>query len=276
MNLNQLPQPVLAQFLLLQEQAEHLAQRAVEIERRLDYCRQVNRGDIRVNQNQPFEAIQQEARAIKKEAVDLEPQLRAVHGRINGTRAVLSSVRAWIDALPADTVFEQVAPTSTRGETLQSVRDHIEEIEAEIKALRGAPLPSPDLRARVEAYVESLGAPVVSGIEAGQQLEVRWPDPVLLVAALMPERLVERVFDAAQRSASELLPPEERPARIDELERDLERLSLMEEALVVAAIEHGDDVCRRYGAPPAAILSVRIKEDARRGTRRERRVEAAA
>jgi hypothetical protein len=142
--------------------------------------------------------------------------------------------------------------------------------------LRQALTPSRDLRARIEAYVESLGDPVVEGIEAGQRLEVRWRDPLLLVASLMPERLVERIYDAAQRAASEPLPPAERPARIAELERDLGKLCCVEEALVVEAIGDGEDVHRRSGAPPAAILGVRVKERARRGTRTRRQVEAAA
>ena len=117
------------------------------------------------------------------------------------------------------------------------------------------------LRARIEAYVKKLADPVVSGIEPGQRLEVKWPDPLLLVAALMPEQLVERIFDAAQRMAQEPLPPEERPARIDKLEHDLEKLSHVEEALVAEAIANGENVSHRYDVPPPCVLGVRVKED---------------
>jgi hypothetical protein len=77
------------------------------------------------------------------------------------------------------TVLEPVPLTSTRGETLDSVRDRIQEIEDEIKTLRQALTPSRDLRARIEAYVESLGDPEVEGIEAGQRPKLKRLDSIL-------------------------------------------------------------------------------------------------
>jgi hypothetical protein len=47
----------------------------------------------------------------QQEAADLEPQLKAVRGRANLEGAVLSGVKEWIDALPDNTVLEQVVLT---------------------------------------------------------------------------------------------------------------------------------------------------------------------
>jgi hypothetical protein len=53
------------------------------------------------------------------------------------------------------------------------------------------------------------------------------------------------------------LPVAQRPPRIAALERELEELHRVEEALVAAAIAAGEPVHRSPSAPPAAVLGVR-------------------
>jgi hypothetical protein len=48
--------------------------------------------------------------------------------------------------------------------------------------------------------------------------------------------------------------------RIPELERDIEQLAYVEEALVAAAIAEGEDAQRSPSAPPQAVLQVRVVE----------------
>jgi hypothetical protein len=50
----------------------------------------------------------------------------------------------------------------------------------------------------------------------------------------------------------------QRPPRIAALERELDPLYRVEEALVAAAIAAGEPVHRSPSAPPAAVLGVRI------------------
>ena len=56
------------------------------------------------------------------------------------------------------------------------------------------------------------------------------------------------------------MPHSERPARITALEREIEDLSHVEEALVEAAMAMGQPVHRSASALPQAVLGVRISE----------------
>jgi hypothetical protein len=63
-----------------------------------------------------------------------------------------------------------------------------------------------------------------------------------------------------ERMACDPAPLAERPARIAALEREIEELSHVEEALVDAAIARGEPVHRSASALPQAVLGVRIVE----------------
>jgi hypothetical protein len=56
------------------------------------------------------------------------------------------------------------------------------------------------------------------------------------------------------------LPVAQRAPRIAALERGLDELYRIEEALVAAAIAAGQPVHRSPSAPPAAVLGVRVAE----------------
>jgi hypothetical protein len=60
--------------------------------------------------------------------------------------------------------------------------------------------------------------------------------------------------------ANDPLPVAQRPPRIAELERELDELHRVEEALVVAAIAAGQPVHRSPSAPAVAILGVRVAD----------------
>ena len=60
--------------------------------------------------------------------------------------------------------------------------------------------------------------------------------------------------------ANEPLPRAERKRRIAALEAELVELAYVEEALVAAALARGEDVQCSPGAPPQAVLGVRIAE----------------
>jgi hypothetical protein len=147
--------------------------------------------------------------------------------------------------------------------------------EKEIAALRRAPAPSSDVEARVRDYVRGL-APKVRRIGVGERLSIVWPgaqastgyisehtcDPLALLAALFPDRMLSLMMTEVERMANDPLPVAQRPPRIAALE--LDELHWVEEALVVAAIAAGEPLHRSSSAPRlkiVAAVSIEIKDD---------------
>ena len=69
---------------------------------------------------------------------------------------------------------------------------------------------------------------------------------------------------AVTRMIDKPIPYTERPARIAALEREIEELSHVEEALVEAAIARGEPVARSASALPQAVLQVKVVRQERR------------
>jgi hypothetical protein len=159
------------------------------------------------------------------------------------------------------------------GHDLAGVRKRINAANSELDALRRAPAPSDDIEARVWGYLRGL-TPKVRGIGVGERLSIVWPgaqtpsgyisehtvDPLALIAALFPDRMLSLVMTEVKRMANDPLPVAQRPPRIAALERELDGLHRVEEALVAAAIATGELVHRSPSAPPAAVLGVMIAE----------------
>src|SRR5262249_55960127 len=178
--------------------------------------------------------------------------------------------KGWLDRLPAGTKLEPIAITAD-GHDLAGVRGRIKGANAELEALRRAPAPSEDVEARVRDYVRGL-APKVRGVGVGERLSIVWPgaqsaswyisehtcDALALSAALFPDRMLALVMGEVERMANAPLPVAQRAPRVAALERELDELHRLEEALVVAAIAAGHAVHRSPSAPPAAVLGVRI------------------
>jgi hypothetical protein len=68
------------------------------------------------------------------------------------------------------------------------------------------------------------------------------------------------VMGEVERMANDPLPVAERAPRVAALERELDDLHRVEEALLVAAIAAGQPVHRSPSAPPAAVLGVRVAD----------------
>ena len=85
-----------------------------------------------------------------------------------------------------------------------------------------------------------------------------------MFAMLFPEKLADAAMAQAERMANDPVPSSERPARIAALEREIDGLSHVEEALIEAAISRGETVHRSASALPQAVLGVRIVERASR------------
>jgi hypothetical protein len=196
-----------------------------------------------------------------------------VKARLHQAQRVVSSCRTWLDRLPSGAKLEPVT-ASTDGKSLSEVRARISAAREELTKLMRAPVPSADLRGRVERRIADLGAPAVRGIGAGEELKIVWPgakqtasgpderscEPLAMFAMLFPEKLADAAMAEVERMANDPVPRSERPARIAALEREIEELSYVAEALVEAAIARGEAVHRSASAPPQAVLGVRIAE----------------
>jgi hypothetical protein len=84
------------------------------------------------------------------------------------------------------------------------------------------------------------------------------PTVLQLEALVRPTGLVEALLREVEKMALGSCPPAERPARLRELEREIEQLEHVEEQLVLAALERNEAVERRGDASPASILGVKV------------------
>jgi hypothetical protein len=217
-------------------------------------------------------------RVLEAELQKFLADQKLMQKQLGAEQAVLANCKTWLDRLPTGTQLEPVAVTAD-GHDLAAVRGRIKAANAELEALRRAPAPSEDIEARVRAYVRGL-APKVRGIGPGERLSIMWPgaqssagssyisehtcDPLALLAALFPDRMLALVMGEVERMASDPLPVAQRAPCIAALERELDELHRVEEALVAAAIAAGQPVHRSPSAPPAAVLGIRIAERASR------------
>jgi hypothetical protein len=111
----------------------------------------------------------------------------------------------------------------------------------------------------------------------GERLSIIWPgaqaptgyisdhtcDPLALMAALFPDRMLSLVMSEVNRMANDPLPVTQRPPHTAVLERELDELHRVQEALVAAAVTAGQPVHRSPSAPPPAVLGVKVALAAR-------------
>jgi len=261
-----LPHHVLVKLLALEEAVAALTAGADGIERDIENRRAKRYGNLQRADDNP--------RLLEAELARLLADQKLMQQRLQAEQSVLSACKAWLDRLPASTKLEPVA-VATDGHDLTDVRKRIKRTAGEIASLKRAPAPSSDIEARVKDYLRGL-APKVSGVGVGEHLSIIFPgaqsspgygyisehtcDPLALLAALFPDRMLSLVMTEVERMANDPVPLAERPRRMASLERELDELHRVEEALVVAAIATGSSVHRSPSAPPAAVLGIRVAD----------------
>jgi hypothetical protein len=118
------------------------------------------------------------------------------------------------------------------------------------------PVPASDIEQKVRTYVERLPLPIIGGIGAGEALTVQWPTGLhALMAFLQPDLLLDRLMDAINQIANTPCPLAEREQQIAELDREIDRLQRIEEAIVVAT-----GAPRQPGSPAWVVLGVKAVE----------------
>jgi hypothetical protein len=169
---------------------------------------------------------------------------------------ILDRCRAWLAGLPSTTVLEQIIPKVDDSLSLSAVRARIKKLKDQVEVLRGVPIPPPNIREKVQTYVQGLTRPVVGGIALDEALTVQWPTGLhALMAFLQPDVLVDRLTIAINRIANTPCPLAEREQQIGELEREIDRLQRVEEAIVVAT-----GAPRERGSLPWVVLGVKAPE----------------
>jgi hypothetical protein len=245
--LDRLNAPLLLRLLQLDRHAERLAELAEQAEGELALSRAYLNGkrqDPAVNVDavrDGFDAVLAKAKRLRAAA--------------NAEQKVLSGAKLWLELLPPDAELEAADAVVGDGLQLDEVRRRKAAVADEIKALRAVPVPSADIRERLQSYVEQLahaGRPDMRGIEGGA-LQVYWPDAgasrsslsgfntdsanaLLMAACLFPDVLVDRLMATVEASTSKPMPPPARLARLRELAGELDQLGRVEVALVDAAI----------------------------------------
>jgi hypothetical protein len=271
--LDHLSAPLLLRLLQLDRHAERLAELAEQAEGELALARAYLNGK-RQDPAVDVDAVREGFEAVLAKA-------KRLRDAANTEQKVLSSAKLFLEMLPPDAELDAADVTIGDGLQLVDVRHRKQAVADEIKALRAVPVPSADLRERLQSYVEELGyagRPDVRGLEGGA-LQVYWPDAganrgnlsgfntdsanaLLMAAYLFPERLTEALMATVDAATSKPMPPPARLARLRELEDEQGELGRLEVALVDAAIAAGADEVHDSNTAPEALLGCRIRASA--------------
>src|SRR5262249_5337069 len=220
MDLSQAPAFVAAKMALLSDARATAATRADEVTGQISHLRDRLNGRVQRADDDPVK--------LHIELNQLLAEQKALQARRPIDVGIIESCKAWLDRLPAGTKLEPVAVT-TDGHDFAGIRDRIKTATAEVDALKRAPAPSSDIEARVRDYVRGL-APKVSGVGVGERLSIIWPgaqsssgygyisehtcDPLALLAALFPDRMLTLVMGEVERMANDPLPVAQRAPRV--------------------------------------------------------------
>jgi hypothetical protein len=172
-----------------------------------------------------------------------------LENKLHNAENTLADCKAFLAALPDDAVLEPVKVVKPNGLDLDTVWRRIEDAEDEVKRLRAVPVPSSDIEDRIREYVVALARPQVSGIGTGQRLQVRWPDDVIAVLALLlPDQMTNALLGEVERVSNLPMPLPQRKRRIAELQAEID--AMQRQALALGA--------GTSALPPAVVLGVRV------------------
>jgi hypothetical protein len=248
MDLSQAPAFVAVKMALLSDACATATIRADEVTGQISHLRDRLNGRVQRAGDDPVK--------LRIEFDRLLAEQKAMQARRPIEADTLARCRSWLAGLPNTTVIEQIIPDVEDGLSLPAVRAHIKKLQNEVEVLKRVPVPAPNIREKVRAYVERLPMPSIAGIAAGEALTVQWPTGLhALLAFVEPDVLAERLLAEIDRIANTPHPPAEREQQIAKLEEEIDRLQRTEEAIVVAT-----GAPREAGCPPWVVLGVKAIE----------------
>jgi len=218
---------------------------------------------------QTIKRIENEIAAMRDEVSRLRARrssisTRSLELRFNACRTLV------IRSLSGGARLKFLPPASIpRGATLDTVREKIAQLQADLKAVDDAPYPAGFVREKAARFIEQLARPinVRDAIENGEEPylplmalseHITAPDALgILVWALGP-RIMELVNKEIAECSDEkhALSPEQRVARTAKIKTDLLAAERVEALIEWEALQEGANLPLRAEADPRAIIGV--------------------
>jgi hypothetical protein len=246
-------------------------------------------GDVRIGrrgeENSLVIATRAELARLEPEIDRLRDQVERRTKRWQSLAGLVDDIVLWIDRITDETEFalfdvvdSSASPTS---EMIDSIRDVIAGLRADIHTVMSAPIPIAQQKVAMRAQVKQLaeqGRPDCEALLAHGG-DIVWPhkrtavwssdkmnvsatsvdDVPAMLAWLFEPALVkalDREIDQIATNDSEALDDNTRARRLTELHSEILKNERVEEAMIVAAGERGMDVLRRRDADPRAVLGL--------------------
>jgi hypothetical protein len=212
---------------------------------------------------------------------ELLDRLTAARNRANEQHRTLSllinKLHQFLAQMPPTAALEIVPPADFKlrnGETLstaiEATRNGIKSLQGQLQVIRRAPLPLSDREKCAEQYVQRLAdrARPMVGFDTGDQLTLRWTDDIVasrddalgLLAWAAPEAVLSALMNQIRQMPTPVscLSPQDRTARVAELEQKQLELERAEEAMIMRAAGDGIELLRRPDASPLAVLGLTV------------------
>jgi hypothetical protein len=275
----QLPEPARRKLVTLMRQAEYHRTLA-EVERVRANGMPARVTDVR-NRLAPSEVESKTSPELRIAELGLQEQetLRQTHfERYSQTQRLITQINAWLASLPPTTVLVHVTleirSDGNYQRQVERLRREITERKAELLKVNAARAPVEDARKQVRRLVDTLSRAPSLNTDGGKLSVPSWQhasfgpasfrDVIAMLCWLDRDRIIAALDIELERLPVDknALPPEQRAHRVSELETDIARLELEEEAVVSAASAMGLDIPRREFASPAAVLGVTFAKEA--------------
>jgi hypothetical protein len=275
----ELPEPARRKLVTLMRQAEdHRALAEVERLRANGMRARVTDVRNRLAASEVESEISPELRIAEQGLQEQEMLQQTRFERYSQTQRLITQINAWLASLPPTTVLvpvtSEIRSEGNYQQQVERLRREITERKAELLKVNAARAPVEDARKQVRRLVDTLSRAPSLNTDGGKLSVPSWqrasfgPAPFRDVIALLCWLDRDRIIAALDIELEKLpvdkdaLPPEQRARRVSELETDIARLELEEEAVVSAASAMGLDIPRRECASPAAVLGVTFAKEA--------------
>jgi hypothetical protein len=269
----ELPEPARRKLVTLMRQAEHHRALA-EVERIRANGMRARVTDVR-NRLAASEVESEtgpELRIAEQNLQEQEALQQTRFERYTQTQRLITQINAWLASLPPTTVLvpvtSEIRSEGNYQQQVERLRREITERKAELLKVNAARAPVEDAREHVRRLVDTLSRAPSLNTDGGKLSVPSWQrasfgpasfrDVIALLCWLDRDRIIAALDIEIEKLPvdKDALPPEQRARRVSELETDIARLELEEEAVVSAASAMGLDIPRRECASPAAVLGV--------------------
>jgi hypothetical protein len=273
----ELPEPARRKLVTLMRQAEHHCALA-EVERTRAKGMRARVTDVR--NRLAASAVESETGPLRIAEQNLQEQetlQQTRFERYTQTQRLITQINAWLASLPPTTVLvpvtSEIRSEGNYQQQVERLRREITERQAELLKVNSARAPVEDAREQVRRLVDTLSRAPSLNTDGGKLSVPSWQrasfgpasfrDVIALLCWLDRDRIIAALDIEIEKLPvdKDALPPEQRVRRVSELETDIARLELEEEAVISAASAMGLDIPRREFASPAAVPGVTFAKE---------------